>query len=912
VIGARLGPFEVVSALGAGGMGAVYRARDTRLDRDVAIKVLPAEFTGDPDRLARFEREAKLLAHLQHPNIASIFGLEESDGVPALVLELVEGEDLSALIARGSLPLPDALAIARQIAEALEAAHEQGIVHRDLKPANVKVRADGTVKVLDFGLAKALEPADTCSPASGHAPPSGPESSPTLTAAYATRAGLILGTAAYMAPEQARGKPIDRRADIWAFGVVVFEMLTGRRLFRGGEPSDLLAAVLRQEIDWSALPAGTPPRVRHLLERCLDRDAKSRLRDIGEARVALSGAEVFGPSPAGVSLSDRPADAPAPLWRRAAHLAAVAVVASLLGGALAWNARSPAKPEIARFAITLGTYEVATRIARNRVAVSPDGTRIAYVVDRQIFLKRLADVEGRPIAGASDTQATLGPVFSPDGEAVAFYAWSERAIRWIPVAGGTAETVCPAEAPEGLSWSGDTLLFGQQAGLFRVPARGGTPEMLIPARASDGERVFGPQLLPGGKALLFAVSSGGSWGTSGKVVVQSLASGERTVLVEGGASDPRYLPTGHLLYVKGGVVHGVGFDASALETRGAPARLFEGVRRSLDGRSMDLSVSDTGTLVYVPGPVFGAELKLALFDRDGGFQPLAIPAGDYAHPRLSPDGTLVALGSEQSADSAIWIAEVSGATAARRLTFEGLNRFPVWSADGARVTFQSRRGDDRSIFWQRADGSGAAERLTQAEKGTEHVPQSWSPDGGHLLFDEIRDGRVSTRVHSLRDGTSRPLVEEGSRAPSDAVFSPDGRWFAYATEETSQANAQVYVQPFPPTGSKYLVSGPEEDGHHAVWSRDGRELFYTPGPGSRIQRVVVTTSPSFRFSPPVTLPRRFTNAPPAMPRTYDVAADGRFLGLIEAGAVSSEGSPLSKIYVVLNWFEELKAKVPVR
>jgi serine/threonine-protein kinase len=676
--------------------------------------------------------------------------------------------------------------------------------------------------------------------------------------------------------------------------------------------SDLLAAVLRQEVDWSALPDGTPPRVRRLLERCLDRDAKTRLRDIGEARIALSGADALEPSPSEVSPGSRSAGSPVASWNRAAPLAAVAMIASLLGGALAWNARSPARPGTTRFAITLGTYQVATRIARNMVAVSPDGTSIAYVVDRQIFLKRLSEAEGRPIAGASDTQTILGPVFSPDGEAIAFYAWSERAIRWIPAAGGTAETVCPAEAPEGLSWSGDSLLFGQQAGLFRVPARGGTPEMLIPARASDGERVFGPQLLPDGKALLFSVSAGSSWGANGKVVVQSLASGERKVLVEGGASDPRYLPTGHLLYVKGGVVHGVGFDASALETRGAPARLIEGVRRSLDGRGMDLSASETGTLVYVPGPTFGAEMKLALFDRDGGLEPLAIPAGDYAHPRLSPDGTRVALGNAQSADPAIWIAEVSGATAARRLTFEGFNRFPAWSPDGTRVTFQTSRGDDRSIFWQRADGTGAAERLTRAETGTEHVPQSWSPDGRHLLYDQVKDGRVSIRVLSVRDGTNRPLVEESSRAPSDAVFSPDGLWFAYATEETSHANARVYVQPFPPTGSKYLVSAPEEDGHHAVWSRDGRELYYTPGPGGRIQRVVVTTRPSFQLSPALTLPRRFANAPPAMPRTYDVAADGRFLGLIEADAVSIEGTPLSKIYVVLNWFEELKEKVPVR
>ena len=937
--GARLGPYEIVGKLGAGGMGEVWRARDTRLDREVALKVLPDGFADEPERHARFEREAKVLASLNHPNIAHLYGLEHLEvkvdsrqltvdspltrpdrasgksspeprtpspaaeraarALHVLVMELVEGEDLAQRLERGPIPIDEAIPIARQIAEALEAAHEQGIVHRDLKPANVKVRPDGTVKVLDFGLAKSVEAIAASDPAL----------SPTVTHA-ATQAGLILGTAAYMAPEQARGKAVDRRADIWAFGVVLLEMLTGRRLFAGHETAEVLAGVLRQEIDWSALPADTPADLRRLLARCLDRDPRNRLRDIGEARVVLSGGAAAAapaqPAPAVQALQR----APAPRWRRIVTGAAIALAAGAITGAAVWQARAPAPPRVVRFAITLSSYQVTLRVARNMVAVSPDGARIAYVADRQLYLRGLADVEGRPIIGTEDAQTVMGPVFSPDGEAIAYYSWGEQAIRRIPAVGGTAATICAVEAPDGMSWDGDTLLFAQPAGVMRVSANGGTPELLV--RAADGERMYGPQLLPGGRSLLFAVTAGGPWDQAGQVVVHSLASGKRAVVVDGGAADARYLSTGHIAFIRGGVVHALAIDAATLATHGAPMRVIEGVRRSEDSRAMDLSVSDTGTLVYVPGSVAGEGMKLAWFGRDGGIEPLGLPAGNYAQPRLSPDGTRIAMANVESADMAIWVADVSGATAARRLTFAGFDRSPVWSPDGTRITFQSERGTDRSLYWQRADGSGTPERLTHAENGVEHLPQSWSPDGDHLLFDESRDGVFSLRVYSPRDKTSRELLSEGSIAPSDATFSPDGRWFAYATKESSRAHARVFVQPFPPTGSRYLISTGDEDGHHAAWSRDGRELFYTPGPGNRLQRVAVTTAPAFQFSQAVTLPRRFTNAPPALPRMYDVARDGRFLGLIESGAIRTSGAPLSQIYVVLNWFEELKAKVPVR
>ncbi len=911
-----IGHYRILDKLGAGGMGEVYRARDSKLNRDVAIKVLPEAFANDADRLARFTREAQTLAALNHPNIGAIYGIEESPstgsgqgGTRALVMELVEGEDLSVRLARGPIPIDEAVPIARQIAEAVEAAHEQGVVHRDLKPANVKVRQDGTVKVLDFGLAKAAEQASGAGLQA-----SGPTlaTSPTFTSPAQTRMGMIIGTAAYMAPEQARGRSVDKRADIWAFGVVLYEMLTGRRAFQGEDVSDVLASVLRQDIDWSALPADTPPPVRRLLERCLDRDVKQRLRDIGEARVALASPNAVEPPTPATPAPAVSSSAPPPLWRRLAPVAAVGLIASAATGAVLWRQPPQVTPPVTRFAITLPSHQVALRVARNIVAVSPDGTQIAYVVDRQLYLKRLADVEGRPINGSEDRQSIMGPVFSPDGASIAYYSWGEQAIRRIPAAGGTAVTVCVTEGPSGLSWDGDDVLFGLPGGVMRVSANGGTPELVVPARASEGERVFGPQMLPGGKAVLFTSTNAEPWNVAGKIVAVSLPSGARTIVVDGGAADARYLPSGHILFVRGGVVHAVAFDATTLQARGTPVRLIEGVRRSEDSSGMDLSVSSTGMLAYVPGAVSGEDLKLAFFGRDGGPQPLAVPAGNYAQPRLSPDGRRIAMGTVDAADTAIWIADTTGTAAPRRLTFDGATRFPAWSHDGERVTFQSQHGEDKSLFWQRADGSGAAERLTQAPAGASHAPQAWSPDGNWLLYDETKEGLVAIWLYSRQNQTSRVLVSENSRVPSDATFSPDGRWIAYTTEENSLAMARVFVQPFPPTGAKYLISGPEEDAHHPSWSRDGRELFYTPGPGSRIQRVAVTTTPAFQFRPAVTLPRRFTNAPPTHPRTYDVAADGRFLGLIEAEALKESGTPLSQIYVVLNWFEELKTKVPSR
>ena len=635
------------------------------------------------------------------------------------------------------------------------------------------------------------------------------------------------------------------------------------------------------------------PRLREGLRRCLEKNPRRRWQAAGDLRAEL---EAILSAPSAVPSAVVAAGPSPPLWKRIAPIAAFGVIASAVTGGLVWNARPRVTPpRVARFAVTLASYQVTTRLARNSVTVSPDGTRLVYVVDRQLYLKNLDEVDGRPINGSADAQGVIGPVFSPDGESVAFYSTSEKAIRRIPVAGGSPSTICMTESPTGLAWDGDSVFFGHSKGLMRVSAAGGLPELVASFTPLDGERLFGPQLLPGGKAILFTSAAGGAWATAGKIITLSLASGARSVVVEGGAADARYVASGHILYVKGGGVYALAFDAATLKAHGAPVRVIEGVRRSDDLTGMDLSVSENGTLAYVPGPASGEDMTLAWFDCNGAVAPLPVPPGNYVEPRLSPDGTRVALGNADGADAAVWIADVSGATALRRLTFDGVNRHPAWSADGSRVTFQSQRGNDRSLFWQRADGSGPAERLTQAEAGTAQMPQSWSPDGHYLLFDVVKAGTVSLWVYSARDRTTRLLVDEHSRVPTDAAFSPDGRWFIYTSQETSAANARVSVQPFPPTGAKYVVSEPGDDGHHPAWSRDGRFLFYSPGPGNRLQRVAITTGASFQYGQPVTIPRRFSNAPPANPRTYDVARDGRFVGLIESGAVKESGMPVSQI-----------------
>src|SRR6266508_1116332 len=829
--GHRLGAYEILAPIGSGGMGEVYRARDTRLQRDVAIKLLPDQFAADPERLARFTREAQTLAALNHPHVAHIYGLERQEGVACITMELVEGETLAACIARGALPLDDALPIARQIAEALEAAHERGIVHRDLKPANILLTSAGQVKVLDFGLAKALE----AGAVSGVGVPHSASLSPTLTTPAMTAAGMILGTAAYMSPEQAKGRVVDKRSDVWAFGCVLYEMLTGRRAYEGEDVSDTLATILKSEPSWDALTAA-------------------------------------------------------------------------ITGAVAWSITPPTpRPTLTRFTVPLGEGQTFSNTGRHVLAISPDGTRIVYRGTAGLYLRPLSDLEARVLTG-TDSPNLTSPVFSPDGQSIAFFEGSGQggAIKRIAATGGAAVTICPADNPFGMTWNNDEILFGQGTkGIMRVSANGGTPEVVIGVKNS--ERAHGPQMLPGGQAILFtlATASGPNMWDTSQIVVQSLKSGERKTLVSGG-SDARYSPTGHLVYASSGIVFAVPFDHRRLAVVGGPVPVIEGVARASASSTgaAQFSVADNGTLVFVPGPAStsASQQDVAFRDRQGAIQPLKLPPAPYEHPRVSPDGTRLALGTDDGKDAIVWIYDLSGATSRRQLTFGGRNAYPIWSPDGQHVAFASNRDGDFGLFSQRADGAGTAERLTKAEPGAGHVPQAWTPDGKTLLFTVNKGAKSSLWTFSTASKQAAPYGGIDADAPNtiSAALSPDGRWLAYAS-------IGVFVEPFPATGAKYRVGG----FIHPFWSPDGTELFAMPR--GRFATITITTKPSFAFSTPVeSSTGGLLERGPTSERNIDIMPDGkRFVGVvaIDQGQTSTPAGP--RIQVVEHWFEELRARVPL-
>jgi serine/threonine-protein kinase len=898
-VGVRLGPYEILSALGAGGMGEVYRARDTRLDRDAAIKLLPEAFAFDPDRVARFRREAKTLASLNHPNIGGIYGLEEeANGVTGLVLELVEGPTLADRVEHGAIPLDETLPIARQIADALAAAHEQGIIHRDLKPANIKVRDDGTVKVLDFGLAKALDPR---SAVDGRV-----TASPTITTPAMTQMGVILGTAAYMSPEQAKGRAADKRSDVWAFGCVLYEMLTGKRAFPGHAVSDTLAMVLQSEPDWSALTSTLPVSIRSLLQGSLKKDRRDRIAEISTALFLLNQPHAVSTD---ASVGQRPPQQ-RPAWQRWGVLLLGVVIGAAAAAIGVWKLQpSPAVP-VSRFAITLPQGKQLTSNNRQAVALSPDGTRMVYVADGRLYARSMSEFEARVVTG---TDIATNPVFSPDGQSLVFWSPVDRTLKRIALIGGVPVTICAVSpAPAGISWGNDGILFAQSGtGILRVSSIGGAPEVLVALGSVEG-LVHGPQMLPDGHTLLFTIAPGAG-GASGdrwdhaRVVVQSLKTGARKTLVEGGA-DGRYVPTGHILYALGGTVFAVPFNMATLEVTGGPVPIIEGVRRvaAVTVGTAQFAFSNSGSLVYEPGPALRGQQDLFLFDRSGGAQALKLPPGSYGYPRVSPDGKRLALETSDGKETNVAIYELSGMSPVHRLTYGGNNRFPVWSADGQRVAFQSDREGDRAVFWQSFEG-GMVQRLTKPDAGASHVPEAWSPLGDILLFNVAKGPTTALWTLSVRDSKAMPFDDVHSAGlPTDAVFSQDGRWVAYQTGQIGEGEGTTYVEPFPPTGTKHQIAR----GGRPLWSRDGKELFYVPN-ADQLMAVTIRTQPSFTFMNPVAVPRGFGIADPASPRSFDITPEGRIVGIGSAGQNQSASAP-AQINVVLNWFEELKARVPTK
>jgi serine/threonine-protein kinase len=931
--GTNLGPYRILSPLGAGGMGEVFRAHDSKLGRDVAIKVILEAFAADRERLLRFEREAKALATLNHPNVATLYGMEEADERHFLVMELVDGHTLAEHLAHGAIPLEQALAFGRQVAEALEAAHEKGIVHRDLKPANIKVTPDDKVKVLDFGLAKSVSASDSAVPAASLA------NSPTFTAmgrlghgVQGTEVGVILGTASYMLPEQARGLPADHRSDIFSFGVVLYEMLTGRQPFQGETVSDVLASVLAREPDLSSLPPDLAPRLSELLKRCLEKHPKRRWQAIGDVRHEL---EVIAQNPrrlderaSGVALAAAALATPKPLWRRVLPVAAPAVLAAGLTAAafIATRPAPAAAPPVQRFEIPYGDGLQRRVSIRTAIAISPDGTRVAYVANQDIYVRTLSDFEPRKLDRGPTTNVLSAPMslaFSPDGQSLAYYDLGDAKIKRLELAGGLPTQVCAAGNPNGITWHGDSLFFTAAGGIRRVPASGGEPELLI--SNAEGALQTLPQVLDDGR-LLYSIAPPGDEGIDrwnlAKIVVQRPGDSAATTLVDG-ASDPRYLSSGHLVYQAGGVLFARRFDLRT-GSLGAAVPIVEGVLRGsavLSAGSAWYAISATGTLIYVSGPVGVGQpnTKLAWFDRAGKPEVLPVAAGPYMHPRVSRDRKRIAFSRADNRDTGIWVYELDGGAAARRLTFGGRDRFPIWSADSQWVIFQSDRGGDRAIYRQRADGSGAAERLTTAGKDVTQFPETAAPDGSVFLFNQTESlpgartgaqtGSTKLMAYSFKNRTSAPYGGITSTYKAGAEFSPDGKWLAYAVAERG-GTVMPYVEPYPATGAKYQMATAGSGGHNPMWSGDGGELFYTLGPASTMVAIKVKTSPAFSFAPAETVARPFTNSPPIEGRMFDAEPRGaRFLGLMAADAADPSTPRRDQIRVVLNWTEELRSRV---
>ena len=929
--GMKLGPYEVTAQIGVGGMGEVYRARDVKLQRDVAIKVLPAAFAQDAERLARFEREARTLASLNHPHIAAIYGLEEgpaeaghyvrgeapadvvagfSRPVLALVMELVEGPTLADRVAQGALSVDDALPVAMQIAEALEAAHEQGIIHRDLKPANIKVRPDGAVKVLDFGLAKAMEPLGAMSP--------GMSQAPTITTPAMTQAGMILGTAAYMSPEQARGKAVNKRADVWAFGCVLYEMLAGKRAFGGDDISDTLANVLKTEPDWSKLPAAVPARVRQAIRACLQKDPKQRIGDVQSVRLALEGLFETGVSPTAEALR-----ALQPAWRRTMPLALASLVTAVIVGVGVWSLLPSAEPPLVnRFAYVLPEGQQFTGANLSVMALSPDGRHFVYNTPGGLFVRTMGDLEARLVQG-TEGEALGGPFFSPDGESVGIYSAAGGELWRMAISGGAPIVIASGlDAPLGASWGTDnTILFGQPKGIMRVSADGGTPELVIPAE--EGERVDGPQLLPDGDSVLFSVTTAvglDRWDQS-QIVVQSLATAERTLVWQGG-SDARYVPTGHLVYALEDGLFAVAFDVDRLEVSGGPVSMIDGVVRAVAGTqnsaTSNYGVSDQGTLVHVEtggigfagGPTTSALRTLVWVDREGREEPLGAAPRPYSYPRLSPDGTRVAVDSRDP-ESEIWVWDIARETLTR-LTFDpGFDRFPLWSPDGRRIAFSSQRDGSRgNLFWQAADGTGQAERLADERDSNSQVfPTSFSPDGTRLLVygDPNNSQEDDIGIVSLEAEVGVSPLVQTTFDERNAEVSPGGRWLAYESAESGQL--EIYVRPFPDVdaGRSQVSTG---GGMQPLWARDGRELFYRVG--EAVMVVSIQAGSEFAAgSPALVFEEPYLVGPGG--RAYDIAPDGRrFLMLKEEASGDSLGVQPDRLVVVENWFEELRQRVPTQ
>ena len=907
-VGQTLLHYKVLDKIGEGGMGEVYRAEDAVLGRQVAIKVLPDEFAHDAERLARFEREAKLLASLNHPNVAAIYGLEQADGKPFLVLELVEGQTLSERSKKGRIPLDETLDICRQIAEGLEAAHEKGIIHRDLKPANVKVTPEGKVKILDFGLAKAFYE---------QAAPVDPSRSPTITEQM-TAMGVILGTAAYMSPEQAKGKRVDKRADIWAFGCVLYECLTGKRTFHGDTITETVAAILKSDPDWTLLPADTPPIVRAVLRQCLQKDPSRRLRDVADAFIGI---QELAAQPSQMVAFPRRLS----LWWVAGAVAVGAIAATFVMLALTGHGKVAPSAIVTRATIRIEPGQWLAGMGGQTdfwrptaMASSSEGRFIVYSAIKEnpgpqdkprLYLRRTDQWEAKPIAG---TEGGMNPFLSPDDRWVGFWAgelWAGKLMK-VAIDGGVPVTLCNAELLFGASWTSDNSIIyahASDSGLFRISAEGGEPESLTtPDRTKEENSHRLPRCLPDGKGVLFTIMRE-SFDLQPRIALLDLKTRKWRVLMED-AADARYVPTGHLAFLRQGTLMVVPFDLGRLQVTGQPVPAIASIMQTLNATlasyntaAGQFSISDSGWLVYAKGGILpDRENSLVWVDRNGKSEPVASLKAPFAMPRLSPDGQRVVY-SVIGTRSGVWVYDLNRG-AATRLANEGKVTGANWTPDGKRVVFGWCKSFRPNLYWQAADGSSPMERLATTEYY--QWPGSLTPGGATLVFVEERpvsDTSYDIFLLDLRSRRAKPFLNSraGERWPE---LSPDGRWMAYVSSESGQQ--EVYVRPFPSSGGKWLIS--QEGGLEPLWARDGKQLFYRSG--DQVWVADVRTDGGFSPSKPRLLLKApgFGTGSPI--RAWDLSLDGQRFLMVKLD--ERKPQPVTELILVQNWFEELKRLVP--
>ncbi len=896
LLGQIIGHYRIKSLIGAGGMSEVYLAQDSTLGRKVAFKLLPPQFTQDQDRLRRFEREARAASSLNHPNIVTIYEIGRKDDLHYIVTEFIEGQTLRQRMAHAPMKLRESLDVAIQVASALAAAHAAGIVHRDIKPENVMLRRDGLIKVLDFGLAKLIEP---------KAPPSITDAS--TVAAVSTQPGVVMGTPRYMSPEQARGLEVDARSDIFSLGVALYEMIAGKAPFTGATSSDVIAAILHTEPPplASSQPA-IPPALDRLVKSCLAKEPDERWQSARDLARELKWMAEGGSQTAATALPAARSKKRAWVW-----LAAATLVSAIAIGLAAWllsRAPAPASQPPTRFVVSLPPDARMTFLEHPVVAISPDGTRLVYAASNgrriQLYLRAMDQIEAAPIPG---TEGAYSPFFSPDGQWVGFFA--NFKMKKVSLRGGAPIDICSVTpVTRGASWATDDTIYfspNMSGGLRRVFASGGEPQVITTPDARKGESGhLWPEVLPGGKAILFTIGTGGNFD---EALIAALIpeTGEQRILVRGGAS-AHYAATGHLVYARAGSIMAVTFDPSQLKVTGAPVQVLDGVMIAPWSGAAHLAFSRAGSLVYVPGSAQPWSTSLLWVDRRGTAQPLTNDQRWFLNPSLSPDGQRLAIATVDATQD-VWVYEFARGTMIR-LTFGDSQNFgPVWTPDGKRVTYTSfKSGGMPNLVWKPADGSGPEEQLTTGNITC--FIGSWSPDGKTLAFtrQEVRDQKAGADIWLLSiagERQSRPFIQTKFDEFAPA-FSPDGRPLAYVSDESGRK--EVYVQSFPGPGVKRRVS--TEGGVGPVWARNGRELFYRHG--DKVMAVTVTLQPEFTASSPralfegryIELGRRDSRA------NYDVTGDGQRFVMIRSA--EQQAAP-TQLNVVLEWFAEVKRRAPV-